>query len=47
LAAEFVPMVLAQFAAFDEKHREKFASGVQKLGIENLNQQIKEYFSSR
>lgn len=45
-ALEFVPLVLKQFAAFDEKQQEKFISGTQKLGIENLNQEIKEYFGS-
>jgi hypothetical protein len=46
LALEFVPLVLAQFAAFDEKQQEKFVSGAQKLGITKINQQIKEYFTS-
>lgn len=45
-ARELGPLVLAQFAAFDEKQQEKFISGAQKLGIENLNQEIKEYFGS-
>lgn len=46
IARELGPLILAQFAAFDEKQQEKFISGAQKLGIENLNQQIKEYFGS-
>lgn len=44
LVPEFGPLIVSHFSAFDEKQQQKFVSIVQNLGIQDLNQQIKEYF---
>jgi hypothetical protein len=46
IAAVFAPLILDDMSAFDEKQQQKLISGVQKLGIQELNKQIKEYFST-
>jgi hypothetical protein len=46
LAQEVGSLILSQISAFDEKQQEKFIREVQKLGLPELNQQIKEYFTS-
>ena len=46
IAVVFAPLIFDHMNAFDEKQQQKLISGIQKLGLPELNKQIKEYFSA-